>query len=54
MSAEEREQVDRDNRKWKKCAANRKKIRNDVWAVVSDNVEKDKREQLKEDLDLSF
>lgn len=54
VSAEEREQVNREHKKWAKCAGNRKKIRLELWGIIEGMMEKGAAADLKESLDMNF
>ena len=54
VSLEEREKVSSEHRKWLKVAANRTKIRMELWEEIAGAVEKEKVGELKEELGLEF
>lgn len=54
VSAEQREEVNREHRKWAKCASSRKKIRLELWRVIEGTMEKSAAADLKESLDLEL
>lgn len=52
VSAEERERVGKEYKSWMRCAANRKKIRVEVWKVIEGLVDEKEAPDLKESLGL--
>jgi 26S proteasome regulatory subunit, ATPase 3, interacting protein len=54
VSLEERDKINSDHKKWQTAAASRKRIRADMWDMVSGTLEKDKLEETKEALGLEF
>lgn len=52
VSAEERERVGKEYKRWMRCAANRKKIRVEVWKVIEGLVDEKEAPDLKESLGL--
>ena len=55
VNAEEREQANREHKKWARCAGNRKKIRLEMWKTVEGIVDnKSAAAELKEALDMDF
>lgn len=54
VTAEEREQVNREHKNWAKCASNRKKIRMELWKEIEGLIEKDRVADVKEQLDLDL
>ena len=54
VSAEERDKVNAEHRKWQRTAAARKKIRNELWRVIQDLLDKDATEKLREEWEFDF
>lgn len=54
VQMEERDKVNADHRKWERTAHARKKIRNELWAVIKDQIGGDKAEDVKEELGLEL
>lgn len=52
VTAEEREGLKMEHAKWRKCAEARRNIRFELWEVIKGETEKDKHEELREELDL--
>jgi len=52
ITAEERDGLNKEHTKWKKCAHARRKIRLELWAEIRGHIEKGKVEELREELDL--
>jgi 26S proteasome regulatory subunit (ATPase 3-interacting protein) len=50
----QRDRVQKNYRKWQKCALARKKICVELWGQIMENLEKDKGGELKEELGLNF
>lgn len=54
VSAEDREKVSTEHRKWMKSASARKKIRTELWKEIEGHVEREKVSETKEELGLEF
>lgn len=54
MSAEEREKVNMEYKRWMKCAGNRRKIRAEMWKMIAGEKTKSEAADLKEELGLEF
>lgn len=51
---EESEKIKADHRKWERAAHARKKIRNELWSMIKDQVGGDKADDTKEELGLEL
>jgi 26S proteasome regulatory subunit (ATPase 3-interacting protein) len=52
ITAEERDKVAAEHNKWKKQGASRRKIRDELWKIITDAVEPEKLAETKEKLGL--
>ncbi|KAK5690414.1 hypothetical protein LTR97_012282 [Elasticomyces elasticus] len=54
ISADERNKISLDHRKWQRAASARKKIRAELWSMIADQVDKSKWQETKDEIGLEF